>query len=196
MARQRDTRSRMVHSAVEVLRERGVGGVTIDAVLARSGAPRGSVYHHFPGGRAEIVSEALKFAGDAIGEIVDRGAVDGYSEALRQFVDLWRNILEGSDYSAGCPVVAVAVGPVEESPELFADAASIFERWRTTLATGIAREGLSSTTAQHLATMSIAAVEGAVILCRAQRSSEPLDEVVQQLEVLFDSQRLLARMTR
>ncbi|MGW5220900.1 TetR/AcrR family transcriptional regulator [Nocardia sp. NPDC004085] len=186
----------MVHSAVEVLRERGASGVTIDAVLARSGAPRGSVYHHFPGGRAQIVSEALKFAGDAIGEIVDRGAVDGYSAALRRFVDLWRGILESSNYSAGCPVVAVAVGPVEDNPELFADTASIFGRWHAALTEGIVREGLPPATAQRLATMSIAAVEGAVILCRAQRSIEPLDEVVEQLEVLFDSQKLLARMAR
>ena len=64
------TRARMLGSAVEVLRERGAAGVTIDEVLARSGAPRGSVYHHFPGGRRQILMEALQFAADTIGDVV------------------------------------------------------------------------------------------------------------------------------
>ncbi len=196
MTRQRDTRSRMVRSAVAVLRERGSGGVTIDSVLARSGAPRGSVYHHFPGGRAQIVSEALSFAGDAISELIERNAGEGYSGALHRFVDLWRNLLEGSSYTAGCPVVAVAVGPTEDDPALFAEAGAILDRWRTVIAERIVQEGLPAATAQRLSTMSIAAVEGAVIMCRAQRSMEPLDEVVEQLEVLFDSHGLRARITR
>ncbi|MBV8292866.1 MAG: TetR/AcrR family transcriptional regulator, partial [Mycobacterium sp.] len=64
MGTRSDTRQKMLLSSVELLRERGAGGVTVDAVLSRSQAPRGSVYHHFPGGRSEIISDALKLAGD------------------------------------------------------------------------------------------------------------------------------------
>ena len=60
-----DTRTKMLISAAEVMRERGAAGVTIDEVLTRSGAPRGSVYHHFPDGRGQILAEALRYAGDA-----------------------------------------------------------------------------------------------------------------------------------
>ena len=55
---------KMLVSAAEVMRERGAAGVTIDAVLARSGAPRGSVYYHFPDGRNQILTEALRYSGD------------------------------------------------------------------------------------------------------------------------------------
>ena len=65
------TRTAMLVSAAELLRERGVAGVTIDAVLARSGCPRGSVYHHFPRGRDQILSEALQFAGAKITTIIE-----------------------------------------------------------------------------------------------------------------------------
>ena len=58
------TRDRMLFTAAQVLREKGAAGVTIDEVLARSGAPRGSVYHHFPGGRSQLLTEALQFAGE------------------------------------------------------------------------------------------------------------------------------------
>jgi TetR/AcrR family transcriptional repressor of lmrAB and yxaGH operons len=54
------TRDRMLLSAVTLLRERGRNGVTLDAVLAHSGAPRGSIYHHFPGGRDQLVLEAAQ----------------------------------------------------------------------------------------------------------------------------------------
>ena len=57
------TRARMLDSTALLLRERGVGGVTVDAVLAHSGAPRGSVYHHFPGGRNQLLLEALEASG-------------------------------------------------------------------------------------------------------------------------------------
>ncbi|MFE6920962.1 TetR/AcrR family transcriptional regulator [Nocardia sp. NPDC057663] len=182
----------MIHSAVEVLRERGVAGVTIDAVLTRSGAPRGSVYHHFPGGRTQLVAEALNFAGDAIGAIVDRAAADGSTEILQRFVELWQKILRDSDFAAGCPVVAVAVGPTGDE-ELFGSTAAIFARWSEPLRRAFENEGLHADDAEQLATMSIASVEGAVVLCRSQRSRKPLDDVARQLELLIESQKFLTR---
>ena len=71
------TRSNMLISAAEVMRERGAAGVTIDEVLARSGAPRGSVYYHFPEGRNQILAEALRWAGDTIADSIDAAAEQG-----------------------------------------------------------------------------------------------------------------------
>ena len=69
----------MLDSAVLLLRERGAAGVTVDAVLAHSGAPRGSVYHHFPGGRNELILGALRQAGDYIAVIVDESVAAAMS---------------------------------------------------------------------------------------------------------------------
>src|SRR6201992_4487655 len=84
-----DTKQKMLISAAEVMRERGAAGVTIDEVLARSGAPRGSVYYHFPDGRHQILAEALQYAGDAITADIDDAAGPGAKGLLRQFVDFW-----------------------------------------------------------------------------------------------------------
>ena len=105
-----DTRTRMLISAAEVMRERGAAGVTIDEVLTRSGAPRGSVYYHFPDGRNQILAEALQYAGDAITADIDDAAGRGAKVLLRQFVDFWERVLAESDFHAGCPVVAAAIG--------------------------------------------------------------------------------------
>ncbi|MET8777054.1 TetR/AcrR family transcriptional regulator [Nocardia sp. NPDC004654] len=192
----KNTRAAMIHSAVEVLRERGVGGVTIDAILARSGSPRGSVYHHFPGGRAQLITEALEFAGDAIGAIIEGAAAEGSTAILHEFVRFWRQMLLDSDFTAGCPVVAVAVGSNDEAPELFDSTAGIFQRWWDALHRAFLGEGLAEDDAGQLATMAIASVEGAVVLCRSRRGPQPLDDVAHQLELLIDSQRFLSRARR
>jgi TetR/AcrR family transcriptional repressor of lmrAB and yxaGH operons len=102
------TRIRMLLSAAEVMRERGAAGVTIDEVLTRSGAPRGSVYYHFPEGRNQILTEALRFAGDAITATID--GAEGGIPLVRNFVEFWEQSLAESDFNAGCPVVAAAIG--------------------------------------------------------------------------------------
>ena len=110
------TRISMLVSAAEVLRERGAAGVTIDEVPTRSGAPRGSVYHHFPEGRNQILTEALQFAGDVITTVFDNAAENGAIYLVRQFVKFWEEPLAESDFTAGCPVVAPAVGSADDEP--------------------------------------------------------------------------------
>ena len=106
----------MLISAAEVMRERGAAGVTIDEVLARSGAPRGSVYYHFPGGRNQILIEALQYAGDAIAGVIDDAAQRGGMRLVREFVEFWEQLLAESDFTAGCPVVAAAIGSADDEP--------------------------------------------------------------------------------
>src|ERR1700742_4183316 len=78
------TRTNMLISAAEVMRERGAAGVTIDEVLARSGAPRGSVYYHFPEGRNQILTEALQYAGDTLTEVIGDAAGKGGLYLVRE----------------------------------------------------------------------------------------------------------------
>src|SRR6516165_12215038 len=93
-----DTRTKMLLSAAEVMRERGAAGVTIDEVLARSGAPRGSVYYHFPEGRNQILAEALRWAGDTIAESIADAADRGAMRLVRGFAEFWERTLEESDF--------------------------------------------------------------------------------------------------
>lgn len=188
-----ETRTKMLVSAVAVLRERGAAGVTIDEVLARSGAPRGSVYHHFPGGRTQILREALNFAGDEITASIDEAAGESATVLLRRFVQLWEDALTESDYTAGCPVLAAAVGSGEDEHQLTAVAAEIFSRWREASKQAYVRDGFEPAEATSLADTTIAAMEGAAVLCRSVRSLEPLYDVAHQLEFLIKAKEFVTK---
>ena len=183
----------MLLSAADVLRERGAAGVTIDAVLARSGAPRGSVYHHFPAGRSQILREALDFAGDEITAKIDEAADVSPTELLRQIVAMWREKLVGSDYTAGCPVLAAAVGAGQDEQQLTTVAGDIFRRWREASRQAYVRAGFDPAEAKALAHTTIAALEGAVVLCRSTQSLEPLDDVARQMEFLIEAREFVAK---
>lgn len=187
------TRTNMLVSAAEVLRERGAAGVTIDEVLARSGAPRGSVYYHFPNGRNQILTEALEYAGEAITEVIDEAAAQGGMYLVRQFVDFWERLLVESDFTAGCPVVAAAIGSSEEEPQLSTVAGGILNHWRDALTRAFVADGFEEADAASLAVMCIASLEGAVVLCRSTRSVDPLRDVAQQVEFLVKSREFVRR---
>src|SRR5437773_1222694 len=98
------TRERMVISTALLVREKGARATSIDDVLVHSGAPRGSVYHHFPGGRQQLLREAIDYAGGFVA-----ARIEGAASAL-ELLDLLftecREQLVRSDFRAGCPVVA------------------------------------------------------------------------------------------
>ncbi|MCB1289924.1 MAG: TetR/AcrR family transcriptional regulator [Mycobacterium sp.] len=183
----------MLVSAAGLLRERGAAAVTIDEVLARSGAPRGSVYHHFPAGRSQLLREALEFAGQEITTKIDAAAGDSAAALLHQFVAMWGEALIESDYTAGCPVLAAAIGSGQDEQQLTSLAGSILDRWRGAAKQAYVREGFGTNEAGALADTAIAALEGAVVLCRSTRSLEPLNGIAQQLEFLIRAREFVGR---
>src|SRR6202008_54602 len=103
----RSPREQMVVSAALLIRERGAHATAISDVLEHSGAPRGSAYHYFPGGRTQLLCEAVDFAGDHVGAII--ADVEGGLELLDTLMEKYRRQLLDSDFRAGCPIVAVSV---------------------------------------------------------------------------------------
>src|SRR3954447_20327939 len=111
-----DSRDAMIRSAAELFREHGYSGTGFRDVIAHSGAPRGSIYHHFPGGKAQLAEETVRYASDAVTGGLERAMARGdVRSALRSHLDWWRRALERSDFQAGCTVAAVAV-EVHETP--------------------------------------------------------------------------------
>jgi AcrR family transcriptional regulator len=181
-----ETKTRMVDSAITLLRERGAAAVTLDEVLAHSGAPRGSVYHHFPGGRDELVLTAGRTAVSYISHMIDAAAEAGDPAGLLdRLAGFWKRSLTSSDFRAGCPVVALSVDAHENLPEAAELAREAFAVWRDRIAAMLRTCGAAEPDA--LATLTVAALEGGILLCRAQRSTEPLDQVVAQLRPLLAS---------
>lgn len=183
----RGTKQRMLDSAVLLLRERGAAGVTVDAVLAHSGAPRGSVYHHFPGGRNEMVLGAVRQAGDYIDAMVSEAAAEGdVRQLLERLVAFWKRSLTKTGFRAGCPAAAMAMDSRDTVPDAVDVVREIFARWQGSIARALSDNGFEASRAQRLATLVVSAVEGAIILCRAHRDLGPLDDVLTEIAPLLE----------
>jgi TetR/AcrR family transcriptional repressor of lmrAB and yxaGH operons len=177
----------MVASAAELLARQGLQATSFSEVLERSGAPRGSVYHHFPGGKDQLIGSALDLAGDRAIELLDRKAGVPAEEMAAWFLHIWREVLVRSSYDAGCAVLAVTVAT--DSPELRDHAALVFRSWRRRLAELLEQGGLKTRDADRFAATLIASSEGAVALSRAEQSLKPFDLVA---ELLLEQVRSLA----
>jgi TetR/AcrR family transcriptional repressor of lmrAB and yxaGH operons len=178
----RSARDRMVESAVVLLAQRGFQGASFTEVLARSKAPRGSIYHHFPDGKEQLIAAAVDYAGARAVLLLDALAGRRPVEIVDAFMAMWHAVLERSGFTAGCSVLAVTVSA--DSAELLERAGQVFGSWQARLAELFRTGGLAGADADGLATMMIAASEGAVVLARAQQALAPLETVRQQLRVL------------
>ena len=181
-------RKRMIASTALLVRERGARATSLDAVLAHSGAPRGSVYHHFPGGRAQLLRETTDYAGEYLARRLERATDEHPLAALDALFDDYQAILLETEFRAGCPVVAVAIESSEDSPDLRDRALAAFERWRRALARALERSGMDAARADELAMHTIAAFEGAIILSRAYRDLEPLNRIRRELRQRVDQE--------
>ncbi|QZT64878.1 TetR/AcrR family transcriptional regulator [Mycolicibacterium austroafricanum] len=184
-------RERMVISAALLIRERGAHPTAIADVLAHSGAPRGSAYHYFPGGRTQLLCEAVDFAGAFIADRLAQASTT--LEALDGLFDGYRKQLRDSDFRAGCPVVAVTVeagdpDKPEQSAAVIERAAAAFARWHDLLAQRLVADGLAQPAATSLAMLVLTSFEGAIVVARASRNPAALDLVQEQLRELIRSQ--------
>ncbi|BCP17943.1 TetR/AcrR family transcriptional regulator [Mycobacterium paraintracellulare] len=183
----RGPRDRMVVSAALLIRERGAHATAISDVLEHSGAPRGSAYHYFPGGRTQLLCEAVDYAGDHVAAII-ADAASGL-DLIDTLIDKFRQQLLDSDFRAGCPIVAVSVEAGEQDAERMAPvverAAAAFDRWTDLIAQRFIADGVAREPAGELAVLATTALEGAILLARVRRDLMPLDVVRRQVRELL-----------
>lgn len=165
----------MIGGAVRLLAQQGLQGTSFAEVLELTGAPRGSIYHHFPGGKDQLVAAAVDAAGRQAMGVLDGLAGESPERITETFLGLWRLLLERTGNTAGCAVLAVTVAT--RSDDLLDRAGGVFRSWRARLAELLAAGGLADADATAFAATLVAASEGAVVLARAERSLEPFDAV-------------------
>ena len=175
----------MVLGAAELIGRNGVAATSFGAVLEHSGAPRGSICHHFPDGKSQLVVEAVEVAGDYLYHRLE--SVSGsMADMIAGIGDIWRLLLVANDYEWSCPVLAAGTARTVE-PAAADVAGKTFVRWRDLIARRLIDEGIDAERAPALANLMIASIEGAVGMCRSTRSVEPLDQVVAELQLLAGS---------
>jgi AcrR family transcriptional regulator len=172
----------MVGATVRLLAQNGPPGASLGDVLESAQAPRGSTYHHFPGGKRELYREALDLASRRALDALEPARGQPAAVVVRQFFSLWRSLLTRTELRAGCAVLAVAVA--SEEPETVQHAGEIFRTWRTHLEGLFIEGGQSRPRARALAAVTLAAAEGAVALARAERDLAAFDLVARQVVAL------------
>jgi TetR/AcrR family transcriptional repressor of lmrAB and yxaGH operons len=178
-----ETRDRLLDATQELVEGTGYFGTGLNQVIAASGAPRGSLYFHFPGGKDQLVAESVRRAGLAIGDAM--GSLAGSSPSAAEFVDaVLRHLgdrLEESGWRKGCPVATVALETAAASDPLQEACSEVYRSWEAALHAQLAdrRE------ADDLAVTILALIEGALLLARAHRSRKPLDAVARQIGALL-----------
>lgn len=172
-------RDEMVEGAMALLARRGLQATSFSEVLAATGAPRGSLYHHFPGGKDQLVAAAVDRAGEVLTDAMESVAGQPAAAVVERYLAIWRAVLTRSQCEAGCAVLAVTVA--SDSSELLLHATAVFRAWRERLADLLRQGGMPATQARRFALVLIASAEGAVVLSRADQSLEPFEAVAQQL---------------
>ena len=187
--KQARSRELMLEGTIELLRERGYGGLGLREVMARSGAPRGSIYHHFPGGKAQLAEEGVRAVGAQVGDALEASRDADPIELLRGFARTFGASLEATGFRLGCPVAGAANEFNEDSARVAEAAAGVFERWERLIAASLRRHGVPRTRASRLAALTVASIEGATLMCRAARSTKPLEHVALELEAAIEAAR-------
>ena len=176
--RRSPARARMVRSAATLIRERGIHGVGLREVVTHSGGPRGSLGRYFPGGKTQLMTEAIDVVLAELFDEVDRALTEAETlpDAIGVIVTPWRRLLVDHDFALGCPLAATVVDAADND-DLRLRVSELLAQWQASVADVYVKFGDPPAVADERSTVLLAALEGALILARAQRSTHPLDTV-------------------
>jgi AcrR family transcriptional regulator len=181
----------MVFSAAQLIRRDGVAATGMREVAAHAGAPRGSLQHYFPGGKEQLVNEAVAWAGRYAGNRVARFLAalpePTPSGLFARMVGQWTDEYEKAGFAGGCPVAAATVDWAESTASTRVAAAEAFAGWTGPVAAALADMGVPGERAGALATLMVSALEGAILMARAERDTRPLTTVARELGPLLDA---------
>ncbi len=171
------TKERIIEASAELMRRQGYTATGVKQIVAAAQAPFGSIYHFFPGGKEEIGVEAIRRSGAIYGLLLPAvfdEAPDVVS-GVRAFFAGAAAHLEATNYEDACPIATVALEVSSVSEPLRQACAEVFEGWIAAGTSRFATLGLGTQVTRDLVIAMIAALEGAFILCRATRTTAPLD---------------------
>jgi TetR/AcrR family transcriptional regulator, lmrAB and yxaGH operons repressor len=182
------TREHMIETTASLVHRRGFYGTSLNEILTESGAPRGSLYYHFPGGKEQLVLEATRQGVAMVTQLLKEaltGSPD-IAEGVRAFVEAAAHMLRDSGYVFGCPVAPIVLDSPESST-LAEVCQEALEEWERVLVNGLGSAGIEHGHAESLATVIVCCLEGGLILARARRDIAPLDAVAEELASMVQS---------
>ena len=172
-----DTRDRILDASGDLFRRQGYAGTGIKEILAAAEAPFGSLYHFFPGGKSALGAETVRVSGAKYGELLgaiippERDLVEG----VRDFFATAAANHRDSDYADACPIATVALEMSSADESIREACADVFNGWIDGGTLRFELAGLPRPEARRLVIEMIAGLEGAFVLARALRSTEPIE---------------------
>ena len=183
MVRRTDTRQRMLDTAADLFQTQGYHATGLTQLTTAGGAPKGSLYFHFPGGKEQLAAEAVQLSSERTGAMFEAILRDAPNAAtgIDRAVDALANFLTESDFQRGCPLATVALDAAAASEPIREACADGYASWHSVLAVYLAGQGLPTERAEELATIVLAAIEGGLLLARTRRDLAPLRAVAAHL---------------
>ncbi len=180
----KSTKERFIHTTCSLLEIQGYHGTGMNQIIEESGAPKGSLYYHFPDGKVQLAVEAVHLAGDNTADLIQENfpADIPLPKAVREFVLGIANQVEKSDYQSGSPLTAVAMETANTHQVLNQACREAFSRIETAFQDRLESAGVPSQQARQLSVFLTASIEGAILLSRTHHSPEPLQLVADQLQ--------------
>ncbi|WP_043674247.1 TetR/AcrR family transcriptional regulator [Nocardia vulneris] len=178
-----DTRARMIRKATLLFRGQGYAGTGLREVTAAAGTHRGVTYHHFPRGKTELAEEVLAYLDATVSPLIAAVCAEQQPvPAMHAILAGAKMVMAGGDQPPGCAVAAVTLGAGPDDHSLHEATRAIFRRWQQPFQECLQRNDFDESDAKNLATLLIAGMEGALVLCRAEGTTEPIDRVAAALE--------------
>jgi AcrR family transcriptional regulator len=171
-----DTKERLIDAGAELFWRQGYVATGVKQIVTTASAPFGSMYHFFPGGKEQLGAEAVRRSGAAYGELVPLffdAAADVVSATLSLFGGA-ADTLRDTDWADACPIATVALEVSNTSEPLRQACADVFESWLELLGERFRAAGIAPDRARELAIVLVALLEGAFVLARAMRTTEPV----------------------
>jgi AcrR family transcriptional regulator len=170
------TRQRILDTSAELFRRQGFSATGVKQIVTAAKAPFGSLYHFFPGGKEELGAEAVRVSGILYEQLIPAvfDPAPDVVTAVRDFFGGAADHLRETDYEDACPIATVALEVSSTSETMRTACADVFESWISAGATRLERSGIEPAEARELTIAMLAALEGAFVLARAQRTTEPL----------------------
>jgi AcrR family transcriptional regulator len=193
----RSTRESILTAAAELMRHRGYGAVGMKDIAKASGSPIGSLYHHFRGGKVQIAREALINAGAAYALLIP-SIVDAHTDlgdAVDAVFTQAADDMAGTGFANMCPVASVAAEVADTVEELRETTAAVFQSWVDGGSAYFTSRGLDGSQAREVTLALIGALEGAFVLVRSLRSTEPLIAAGRALAPQYRGVALAAKMS-
>ena len=182
----RNVREEMIQGVIGLLAQRGVHGTSFAVVTEATNTPRGSIYHHFPGGKNELIEKAVNSFGALVTALINAVDAETPAEVIEVFFESWRAALRASNFDGNCAVANTAIGGGEDD-SLRVASHHVFEKWHSSMTRAFIRSGTDTANANDYAAVCIAAAEGALIIGRASRDDSVFDALLRQLKLLVSA---------